>query len=304
VLRMAYDLPLSLPPIECLVAAVVAARTGSFTQAANELGVSHAAVSRRVSGAESWAGTALFVRHGRGVRVTDDGQRLLARVAYAFDIVDQAASQWRKPQRAKMLRIATTHSLARLWLIPRIAVIEAAIPEIRIELITGHQNVNLANDEADIAIRCGKGGWRVGREIRLFPEERMHPVATPEFIATHNVEPGTILSHPLIHGVESSGWQTWAQAQGLNFKGKFSDRICSDYTLALAAAEAHLGIALLNSAILPAAMTQTALKVLDVPASISPLSYFVIVPPQKEIPLIQSCVDQLLSLAGQSIAVG
>lgn len=260
------------------------------------MGVSHAAISRRIAGAESWAGTALFVRHGRGVRVTDDGQRLLSRVAHAFDIVDQAASQWRKPQRTKMFRIATTHSLARLWLMPRIAAIEAAIPEIRIELITGHQNVNLANDEADIAIRCGRGGWKLGRELRLFPEERMHPVATPAFIEAHKVTPENILSHPLVHNGDSSGWQSWAQAQGLNFKGKFTDRIFSDYTLALSGADAHLGIALLNSALLPGVVMDAALQLLDAPSAISPLSYFIIVPPQKEVPLVQACVDMLMQL--------
>jgi LysR family transcriptional regulator, glycine cleavage system transcriptional activator len=295
---MAYDPSIKLPPIECLVAAMVASRTGSFTQAAHELGVSHAAISRRISGAESWAGTTLFLRHGRGVRVTDDGQRLLSRVAHAFDIVDQAANQWRKPQRAKLFRIATTHSLGRLWLIPRIAAIEAAMPEIRVEVITGHQNVNLANDEADIAIRCGRGGWKVGREIRLFREERLHPVASPEFIDARKVTPETILSHPLVHGVDSSGWHVWAQAQGLNFKGKFSDRICSDYSLALAGAESHLGIALLNSALVPSGLLNSTLKRLEAPGAISPLSYFIIIPPQKEGPLVHVCVDLLLQPDG------
>jgi LysR family transcriptional regulator, glycine cleavage system transcriptional activator len=291
---MAYDSSIKLPPIECLIAAMVASRTGSFTQAAQELGVSHAAISRRIAGAESWAGTTLFIRHGRGVRVTDDGQRLLSRVAHAFDIVDQAANQWRKPQRAKLFRIATTHSLGRLWLIPRIAAIEAAMPEIRIELITGHQNVNLANDEADIAIRCGRGGWKVGREIRLFREERMYPVASPDFIDAHKVTADSILSHPLVHGVDSSGWHVWAQTQGLSFKGKFSDRIFSDYSLALAGAKSHLGIALLNSALTPSAMITSSLKRLDAPSAISPLAYFIIIPPQKEVPLVQGCVDLLL----------
>jgi LysR family transcriptional regulator, glycine cleavage system transcriptional activator len=298
---MSYNLPISLPPVECLVASLVAARTGSFTLAAAELGVSHAAVSRRIAGAESWAGTKLFTRHGRGVRPTDDGQRLLGRVAHAFDIVDQAASQWRKPQRSKMLRIATTHSLARLWLIPRIATIEAAFPGMRIELLTGHQNVNLAADEADIAIRCGKGGWKIGREHRLFPEELIRPVASPQLIETHRIIalPELILSHPLVHGVDSAGWQTWAQTQGLSFRGKLTDRIFSDYTLALAGAEAHLGVALLNSALVPAEKLGTTLTLLDVPSAVSPLAYFIIVPPQKEVPFIQKCVDLLLMLAAQ-----
>jgi LysR family transcriptional regulator, glycine cleavage system transcriptional activator len=302
---MTYSLPPNLPPIECLVAAIVAARTGSFSQTAIELGVSHAAISRRVAGAESWAGTALFARHGRGVRPTDDGQRLLSRVSHAFDIVDQAANQWRKPQLARMLRIATTHSLARLWLIPRVAKIEAKIPDIRIEILTSHQISNLATGEADIAIRCGKGGWKEGSEIRLFHEEVMHPVATPEFIARHGVtgEPASILAQQLVHGVDSSGWQSWAQAQGVAFRGKYADRIVSDYTLALSATEANLGISLLNAALMPIDRLRANLQLLGAPTAISPLSYFVIVPALKKTPVVQACVNLLLTLAAEPLQI-
>jgi LysR family transcriptional regulator, glycine cleavage system transcriptional activator len=298
---MTYSLPPTFPPIECLVAAITAARTGSFTQAAVELGVSHAAISRRIAGAESWAGTALFVRHGRGVRPTDDGQRLLSRVSHAFEIVDQAANQWRKPQRSKLLRVATTHSLATLWLIPRVARIEAEIPEIRIEIITGHRIANLANGEADIAIRCGKGGWNEGREMRLFAEEIMHPIASATYLAEHDLsaEPGSILKHRLIHNADSAGWQSWAKAHQTTFRGKYSDRIVSDYTLSLAAAEAHLGIALFNADLCPVEQLGTKLQLLGAPSAANPLSYFIILPKHQETPVVQSCIDLLLQLGAE-----
>jgi LysR family transcriptional regulator, glycine cleavage system transcriptional activator len=300
---MTYSLPPNLPPVECLVAAITAARTGSFSQAAIELGVSHAAISRRIAGAESWAGTALFIRHGRGVRPTDDGQRLLSRVSHAFEIVDQAANQWRKPQRAKMLRIATTHSLARLWLIPHVAQIEAEIPDIRIEIVTGHRIANLASDEAVIAIRYGKGGWNEGRETRLFPAEVMHPVASPKYIAEHSVtsDPASILAEQLIHNADSTGWQSWAKAHKTAFRGKYSDRILSDYTLGLAAAEADLGIALVNASLSPLERLGTNLQLLGAPTVISPLCYFVIVPTHQETPAVQTCVKLLIMLATKQV---
>lgn len=288
----------NLPPIECLAAAIVAARAGSFTQAAIEMGVSHAAVSRRIAGAESWAGTSLFVRHGRGVRLTDDGHRLLSRVSHAFDTIDQAVSLWRKPQRARQFKIATTHSLAQLWLMPRIATIEAVVPEVRIEVLTGPRHANLAVGEADIAIRCGKGGWKEGIEYRLFPEEHLYPVATPDCIARHAIgnEPAALLGHPLIHSVDSSGWHSWAQTRGSHYRGKLTDRIVSDYTLAISAAKAHLGVALANSGLVPPGDLDPCLKALDIPMAPSPLKYFLIVPSHQDRAVASAVVDVLREL--------
>jgi LysR family transcriptional regulator, glycine cleavage system transcriptional activator len=291
-----YSLPLTLPPVECLMAALVAARTQSFTIAAQELGVSHATISRRIATAENWAGIRLFLRNGRGVSATDDGQRLLSRVTHAFDIVDQAANQWRKSTRRKSLRIATTHSLAQLWLIPKLAEIETALPDLRIDLITSHAHADLSAGDADIAIRCGKGGWKLGREEKLFPDETLMPVAAPTFIAAHQPtnDPAQLLTLPLIHSPDTSGWQTWAQTQGLGFRGKASDRLMSDYVLAYAAAEAGYGVALMNKSL---TRTIGTCEPLDVPGCANPLSYFIIVPPHQETTPIRSCVEQLLKLA-------
>jgi LysR family transcriptional regulator, glycine cleavage system transcriptional activator len=291
-----HSLPFSLPPIECLVAALVAARTQSFTLAGLELGVSHATISRRIAAAESWAGIRLFLRNGRGVSITDDGQRLLSRVTHAFEIVDQAANQWRKSTRRKSLRIATTHSLAQLWLIPRLAEIEAALPEWRIDLVTSHAHADLSAGDADIAIRCGKGGWKIGREEKLFPIETLLPVASPTFFATHHPtnDPEHLLTLPLIHSPDTSGWQTWAHAQGLTFRGKTSDRLMTDYVLAYAAAKAGHGIALMNGALTG---TISACQMLDVPGCVNPLSYFIIVPPHQETTPIRNCIALLLKLA-------
>jgi DNA-binding transcriptional LysR family regulator len=58
----------SLPPIDALVAVLAAVESGSLTQAAESLGVTHGAISRRIAAVEAWLGTPIFERHGRGVR--------------------------------------------------------------------------------------------------------------------------------------------------------------------------------------------------------------------------------------------
>ncbi len=300
---MTHSLPFSIPPVDCLVAAIVANQTGSFTQAALELGVSHATISRRIATAENWAGIRLFLRKGRGVSATEDGQRLLSRVAHAFDIVDQAANQWRKSSRRKSLRIATTQSLAQLWLIPQLSEIEAALPGFQIDLITSHSHADLSAGDADIAIRCGKGGWKIGREERLFQNETLFPVASSRFIdaSAKTNDPERLLQLPLIHSTDTSGWQTWARSQGLTFKGKTSDRLMSDYILAHEAARAGLGVALMNTALtgkgdINSGTLARCLR-LDLPGCANPLNYFIIIPPLHETAPIRHCVAQLLKLA-------
>jgi LysR family transcriptional regulator, glycine cleavage system transcriptional activator len=295
---MTFTLPASVPPIECLVAAIIAARCGSFTQAAVELNVSHAAISRRIMSAESWAGIKLFQRHGRGVTVTLDGQRLLARVSHALEIVDQAADVWRKPLRQRTLKIATTHSVARLWLIPRIAELERRVPLVRIEVISGNGHTDLNGGDADIVIRCGKGGWKIGTERRLFPEERSFPVASTAYLA--EIGPiesaGRLLTCNLIHNVDSTTWRAWAQEQGATIKPKTGDRIMGDHSQSLVAAEAGLGVALFAYPVTPLEMLNDTLVRIDLPSITNPLSYFVIMRSDEISPAIISVANALTAL--------
>jgi LysR family transcriptional regulator, glycine cleavage system transcriptional activator len=307
------DSPLSnLPPMDCLVAALTAARCGSFSQAAAELGVTHAAVSRRVASAERWAGVSLFERHGRGIRVTGDGQRMLGRIRHALEMVEEAADRWHKKDRIKTLRIATTHSLAQLWLIEKISHLEARLPGTRIELLTDHRNVNLAAGDAEIAIRCGRGNWKEGRETPLFTMEAVQPIAqatawkswlekfaggrrTASINKLHAITAAQLLELPLIHDGDSSVWRSWFAAQGVAFKTKASDRMVANYALALRAASAGLGIALHNCAIGGIGAMPGQLVPVGLPAALTPVLYYVIVHDTQIAPNVRSCAQLLIA---------
>jgi LysR family transcriptional regulator, glycine cleavage system transcriptional activator len=292
-------LPGYLPPIDCLIAALSAAHYGSFTQAAERLGVSHAAVSRRIAGAESWAGIALFERHARGVRVTPDGQRLLARVSHALEVVDQAADLWRKPLRRSTVRIATTHSFARLWLIPRLKALEREQPNVRIEILAGTELIDLDAGQADIAIRCGKGGWKIGRETVLFPREFSVPVAAPEFLAEHGAisSVATLLARDLLCNVDSTIWAAYAKAHGKAIQHKPTDRVFGDHSQTLAAAVAGLGVALMSCPITSLDFLAQGLVRIDLGVVENPLRYYVITRQHEHSQTILSCAKQLLALA-------
>jgi LysR family transcriptional regulator, glycine cleavage system transcriptional activator len=241
---MTYSSFKSLPPIECLTAAFSAATTGSFSAAAIELGVSHAAVSRRVVGFEAWAGSKIFERHGRGVRPTLDGQRLITRLGQMFNEIDRLIDRERRPRRQRNVRVGVTPSFARFWLLPRLSELER--DDLSVEIMADQRHANLRAGEADILIRYGRGGWGIGQESALF-NEPMVPVASskprkkPALFAASNV-----MALPLLHDSNIVLWRGWARNCGATFRVKDGDRILSDYGLAMDAARAGLGVALWN----------------------------------------------------------
>lgn len=240
--------------MDCLQAAVLVARAGSFSAAAEQLGVTHAAISRRVAGAETWAGMPLFSRHARGVALTQDGERVLARVAQGLDLLDRAADPGRKVRHADVVRLATTNSLAAFWLAPRLQALEAAAGGLRIEVATDGRLVNLSKGEADLALRYGDGHWRDTRAQALFESHRLIPVLSRDLAASLGATPGAsdLVRLPLIHSGDSGPWRTWFAAHRIGFRGRPVDRVFGHHDVAMAAARAGLGVALAMSPFLPA----------------------------------------------------
>src|SRR5262247_1321988 len=157
-----------LPPLNALRAFEVAARHNSFTGAATELRVSHAAVSRHVRALEGRLGVTLFRRAKRGVELTDDGRRYLKAVSAAFEAIAEATEALAKPKDVRV-RVSVEPAFAGRWLIHRLGRFQAAHPDVDVVLDASPQLVDLARDEADLAIRYGQGGWPGMQEDQLAP---------------------------------------------------------------------------------------------------------------------------------------
>ena len=179
---------------------VAAAGTGSFTAAAEELGLTHSAISRRIRAVEVWLGTPLFERHGRGVRLTPAGQRFARTVEQSFDSIVRAAEQWRPHRGVQSVRISVVPSFARLWLLPRLAALQGDPPDLFLDVGTEHQLADLREGGVDLAIRYGAGSWPELQATLLFREE-LFPVAAPALAARlgANADARAILEHALIH---------------------------------------------------------------------------------------------------------
>ena len=148
--------PVARPPLVSLETVCTVARQGSFLAAAEVAGLTHGAISRRVAAVENWLGMTLFERHARGVRLTPDGQRFVGRIEQAFGIIDSAADQWRSPRSPRLVKLSMVPSFAKLWFFERQAALESEAPALRIELDIDHRNVDVAGEQADLAIRYGR----------------------------------------------------------------------------------------------------------------------------------------------------
>lgn len=234
-----------LPPLDALKVAVIAARAGSFSAAAQSLGLTHGAVSRRVASVESWLGVPLFMRAGRGVTVTPEGQRLLRTTEQALDAIGRCAEQWRPHRGMQTVKLSVVPSFARLWLLPRLRTLQGDPADLRIELDIGHALADLQRGDVDLAVRYGASPGD-GLDAQVLMRETLLPVAAPDLARSLGARPKAQALHrlPLIHDSDLRQWQRWFADAGLRVRPRTVDSRFEDYDLVLLAAEQGLGLAL------------------------------------------------------------
>src|ERR1700686_3104385 len=114
-------MPRALPPLETFRFFEAAARHSNFTRAAEELHVTHGAVSQRIKGLEEHLGTPLFRRSGKSMLLTDEGSRLRERVQAAIDEIAKGVDAIRPGAKDRILTISAAPCFAAAWLLPRLA---------------------------------------------------------------------------------------------------------------------------------------------------------------------------------------
>lgn len=213
-------MPRSLPPLTSLRAFEAAARSLSFTKAARELHVTPAAISHQIRGLEQFLGVTLFQRNGRRLELTRDGQLAADHFSDAFERIARGVQALRPKARDGELAIGVTPAFATRWLVPRLPSLSAALPQVRITLVTGTAPVDFDCDEIDVAIRFGQGGGSSAVTDALF-KEIVAPVASPEFVRRHHLRrPADLGRVRLLHdeSMRRAGrpptWTEWLHVAG------------------------------------------------------------------------------------------
>jgi LysR family glycine cleavage system transcriptional activator len=227
----------ALPSLNALRAFEAMARTGRATAAAEELAVTHSAVSRQVKALEAALGVKLFAGPKHRLELTSEGRELLAPLSRAFDEI--AAAVGRVRTEGDDLRIAVNASLSVKWLIPRLPDFAARHPGIRLHLEELPSQAQ-AFRGADAVVRIAPSGRLADPLVTPFIRNHIGPVLTPALAKRFDVAAAPRLgsqSHPL-------GWAIWAELTGTELPPA-PERQFAHQHFALDAALAGLGVAIL-----------------------------------------------------------
>jgi DNA-binding transcriptional LysR family regulator len=243
---------MSLPPLASLRPFAAAARSGSMSAAARELGVSQPAISRSLAHLETHLGQPLFRRSHRGLTLTDAGRALQLAVESAFGLLSEASDAIRAPDKDRTVWLTANSGFAQQWLAQRLPDLRRALPQVYLRLTTSDRDGELDAGEYDLAVRFGTGQWRGLRSTPLLPE-RVVPVCAPRYLAKRRrlaraASPAMLAGEHLLHLDESSSrwltWTSWFAAQGLATRLERPALLYASYPLLLQAALAGEGIAL------------------------------------------------------------
>lgn len=163
------------------------ARLGSFTQAANQLGVTPPAVSQNIQALETRLGVRLFNRTSRSVRLSDEGRLFYQRVAPAMGQIDVAAEDLRtlRGRPSGLLRITLPQLAASLLVMPHLAEFQARFPEIQLELFTDDHFSDLVLDSFDAGIRMHAMLQKDMIAIPIDNGQKRVVIAAPGYLAQH-----------------------------------------------------------------------------------------------------------------------
>lgn len=200
-------MPRALPPLNALRAFEAAGRHQSFSGAAEELGVSHSAISRHVRGLEHRLGVQLFCDLPRGVALTQAGARYLAALSPSFDRIAKATEIFDQRPAGQVI-VSAEPLFAMKWLIPRLGDFYMRFPDIELRLQASSTLAALDRYEADIALRFFRAGAK-GQSAPLLSNAPLYPYAAPGLVPDP-LSPESLLSLPLLRDRMADTWRHWA----------------------------------------------------------------------------------------------
>lgn len=205
---------MSRPPLHALLGFAAAARSGNLTRAAESQHITVSALSHQIRGLEERLGRRLFDRGPRGVRLTADGERLLARVGPHLDALAEELRPF-APRRGERLTVSVLPSMASAWLVPRLGDFLAEHPRLELSLLSSERLVDFDRDPGiDAALRMGAGQWP-GLVVEHLLDETLVPVASPALVERHGMPSADTLHRlPLLGEGGQRHWANWFAQHG------------------------------------------------------------------------------------------
>ncbi len=225
-----------------------AARTLSFTLAAQELSLTQSAVSRQIQLLEESLGVALFERGHRSLTLTEAGEVMQRATRDALERLRDASARVRPGPGLRQVAMTCTHGFASLWLIPRLARFTASHPQVDVRISASMEIMDLERQRLDVAVRFVPSS--VGRGQALF-EETVQPLCAPALLRDKVAplrQPADLARHTLLTVEKPAGfaltsdWDPWFQVMGLQDMRMKNTMHFTQYADAVAAAVAGQGV--------------------------------------------------------------
>ena len=229
----------NLPPLTPLTSFWAAARLGSLTRAAQELNVTHGAVSRAVKQLEEFFGFELFERRNRGIHLTERGRLFADRVETVLTGLERTCEELKTVAPARRLSVSCEPTLAMRWLLPRLDAFHRRAAGTEVLLSTAGGPIDLSEQGADLAIR--RSDFRLHGRYHHQPLglEPIGPVCTPAYWQASEHGPKQLLHTRTRPGA----WQDWQTLSGITPQAD-SEQYFDHFYFSLQAATAGLGLAI------------------------------------------------------------
>ncbi|ALJ14941.1 LysR substrate-binding domain-containing protein [Sphingopyxis macrogoltabida] len=203
-----------LPPLAAIRTFEAAGRLQNFSRAAEELGMTQAAVSYQVRQLEDRLGRALFVREKGRVRLSETGLRLLPAVSNAFALMSDAFAALGSDE-ADVLTISAMTTFGGTWLGARIGGFQLAYPDLAVRMSMNNDLVDFDATNVDVAIRVGRGPWPRLRADFLY-RSHVTPICAPAFRDANRIERPEDLLRVERLAPNDPWWAGWLAAAGVD----------------------------------------------------------------------------------------
>jgi len=234
-----------LPPLSAIRAFEAAGRHENFSRAAEELGLTQAAISYQIRQLEDRVGRPLFVREKGRVRLSDSGRRLLPAITGGFAGIAEAFTALREED-DDVLALDSPVSFGGTWLSARIGRFQVRFPDLAVRISLTNELIDFASGGIDATVRSGHGNWE-GLRADFLLNQHFTPMCTPEFIAARDIrEPADLLRVDRLTPNEPM-WGGWFAAAGVTEAPEARQGIVLDSQLQeLSAMQSGFGVAMLS----------------------------------------------------------
>ncbi len=266
-----------LPNLAALRAFEAAARYQNFSHAAQEIHLTHGAISHQVRALEEELGVALFVRNGKKLAITEQGAVFAEVIRQALSEIAQAADALRQQKNTQRLSITALPSFAARWLSPRLGQFIEQFPQLEVSLQSSNVLANFQRDAIDIGIRFGQGHYP-GLVSEHMLDDVYYPVVSPRY--NHGNIPQSLDELGRAHLLRCAGepWAPWFKLAGVNFPEPTHGLVYQDSSMLAHAAVDGQGVALGRHSIVQGHVANGSLLRLFDCALPSTSSYYLVYP--------------------------